>query len=124
MYKDFRTVALPYLVHRRKDGLYVVLNREYQQVGSFGSDGRHWDDYEGIAFVKQSIERILDSIAVGQREESGGYSWWLYNDSCVPTIDARSWTLYAARLARLAKAKLKRGQPAGGGYWHAPLTRA
>jgi hypothetical protein len=101
---DVRSVVLPYVLQKKEDGRYIVLNREYKPVG-FWTKARV--DYEAHP-IALKIPGLRASVArkLSWEGDENVDTIYLYSDSCVPTASAANMTAYLKRLAVLAKLKV------------------
>lgn len=98
----------PYCLQKTKDGMWLVLNRNYKPLGT---TSKEWVDYEThpdrlsidgrtiAALKKRAVYEIAD------KEEDPGL-FFFYNDSTMPTESSADWSRYSEVLQLLAGAKI------------------
>jgi hypothetical protein len=97
MYRDSHPErkSLTYCAHRRGDGKYILLDRDYKPMGWKG-DG--WADYDAwpSAF---SVKITPEMAAKLSHDRSADLEWiWFYNDGCPPWGHPDHRTDYQMRL--------------------------
>jgi hypothetical protein len=85
----------PYCLHRKSDGTYLVLNRQYTPVGN---PSRQFVDYEQIDGIRLTItEDDAERLSWdGNRDVRRIY---LFNDGCPPWAGKAHREAYKRRLA-------------------------
>ncbi|MGA7124400.1 MAG: hypothetical protein WBY94_30135 [Polyangiaceae bacterium] len=101
---EFRAVHLPYCLQRLDDGRYVVLNRDYKPLGFRTREHITYENYPIAVKLAGLTKKLAAKLSCEGSDELAKI--FLYNDSTVPTKDAKSMTAYLGRLAVLAKLKI------------------
>ena len=104
MITDTRALYFPYCLQQRKDGHWIILNRNYKPVGSPTDD---WADYDAVP--KESCIAKLTKVQIGKICHTGEPEYadtiYLYDEGCVPTDGKKSMDSYLARVAVVMKLK-------------------
>lgn len=97
---DFRTVFLPYCIHRQADGRYAVLNRGYKPLGFHTRDHVRYEDYPICVELPGLSAELAAQLSIrGDRALDRIY---LYDDRSLPTRSAAAMRAYLGRLRLLA----------------------
>ncbi len=102
---DFRSVFMPYCLHKQPDGRYIVLNREYKPIGFFTRAHVKYEEYP-IAVFLEGINSAM-AAKLSPEGDTDTDDIFLYNDRCVPTDNAANMNRYLSKLKLLAKLKIK-----------------
>ena|ERR1035437_6183178 len=102
---DFRSVHLPYCIHKTENGKYVVLNREYKPLGFKTGDFIDYKDYPILVEFKGLTPAKI--IKISYNGDSDNKNIYLYNDGCIPTLSKNDMDNYLKRLELLSKLQLK-----------------
>lgn len=98
---EFRSISLPYVLKRQKDGSYLALNRKYKPIGFITDQLVQYEEYPIAHHFVRLSEKTIQKLAVGGKPD--GESIYLYNDGCVPTRSRKNMMAYLEKLAILMK---------------------
>ena len=96
MVMNVRAVYFPYCIEKQKDGSWVILNRNYKPVGFNTSDFVKYEEHPVSMKINGLGPATLKKLSC--KEGEPGDRVYLYNDSCVPTYDAKSMSDYLKKL--------------------------
>jgi hypothetical protein len=104
MINNVRALYFPYCLQRRKDKLWVILNRNYKPVGTLNDE---WSDYDALP-ANMCIKNVSGAQAKKlsySGDSDNSHCIYLYNDGCVPTNSQADMDAYLVRVAVLMKLK-------------------
>lgn len=111
---DFRSVHLPYCLHRLENGSYVVLNREYKPLGFRTYEHIDYESYPiAVKFKRLTASTI---VKLSWKADPDPRCIFLYYDGNIPTDNAKDMQAYLQRLAILAKLTFTEDVRAEPGY--------
>lgn len=100
MLSSVRALCLPYCLEMQTCGRYAVVNRNYKPLGFSSGEFVHYGEYPVLLNI-----RITQRTAckLSANECCDPRRIYLYDDSCIPTANSKTWLKYQARLLHLAK---------------------
>lgn len=112
MITNTRALYFPYCIRQRKDGAWLILNRNYKPIGATTSDWVDYDAHPAEACIAKITPQQAQKISYGGPPEYGD-TIYLYSDGCVPTDSKKNMDSYLARLALVMKLKTVREKKLG-----------
>lgn len=102
-----RAIHFPYCLQQRKDGAWLILNRNYKPIGLTSSDWVDYDAHPAEACIANITSAQAKKISYCGSPECAD-TIYLYNDGCVPTDSKKNMDAYLARVAVVMKLKTVR----------------
>jgi hypothetical protein len=99
---SLRTVWLPYCLHRRDDGAYVLLNRHYHPIG--WPERGNVDEYPYAFRFANMTPKLASRLSCVKSPDMDMIH--LYTEAYAPCKTVKLMAKYLARLVTLAKQKV------------------
>lgn len=95
---DLRAKFLPYCIHRRADGRFLLLNRNYKPLGVTSTEWADYDTNRDAVELTGFTDRKAEKIGL---EVDGDGWYYLYDDTNSPMRTPETWERYCKILREI-----------------------